>query len=411
MFQKKKKGRKKSGEEGDEEGEGEEGYDDEEPEDFRDDDVQEDLDDEEGEETEQMPRHRDEDEGVKWEWGKKVDPDLRKWISAKMCRRDILDEHFNNPEPRKCESFLYLFDCADCTQIITAPTFECCDNCLRLECEAVTAVSHRPVTPPPRPTSPCTPNNVSPVSSAHSTPSKERNPNGKRPMVPATNKPKRSSRRGGEHLTNARLLLEHWRFKTKRDCYTLGSLTASAILPDSILRTLASHKNIKTLDDMKTVLNPPWILMAVHGQEVIHLLQILDKSHMAQQEANKKAKADVKKAATARKNEEKKAREDAERQEKRRASALLKENRDRERAAEKARQDALKEALKEEKRRQAALSAKPKRSYRRKEVLIGSSSFNLNQASPAQMPSVSGHLSVSVFQVDSIFLIHILIII
>ena len=56
--------------------------------------------------------------------------------------------------------------------------------------------------------------------------------------------------------------------------------------------------------------------MAVHGQEVIHLLQILDKSHMAQQEANKKAKADVKKAATARKNEEKKAREDAERQEK-----------------------------------------------------------------------------------------------
>ena len=66
--------------------------------------------------------------------------------------------------------------------------------------------------------------------------------------------------------------------------------------------------------------------MAVHGQEVIHLLQILDKLHMAQQEANKEAKADVKKAATAMKNEEKKAQEDAERQEKQRASALLKEN-------------------------------------------------------------------------------------
>ena len=190
MFQKKKKGRKKSGDEGDEEGEGEEGYDNEEPEDFRDDEVQEDLDDKEGEETEQMLRHRDEDEGVKWEWGKKVDLDLRKWISAKMCCQDILDKHFNNPEPQKCESFLYSFGFADCTQIITAPTFECCDNCLHLECEAVTAVSHCPVTPPPHPTSPCTPNNASLVSSAHSTPSKEWNPNRKQPMVPATNKPK-----------------------------------------------------------------------------------------------------------------------------------------------------------------------------------------------------------------------------
>lgn len=37
----------------------------------------------------------------KMEWGKKVDPDLRKWIETDECRRDIADEYFNNPRERK----------------------------------------------------------------------------------------------------------------------------------------------------------------------------------------------------------------------------------------------------------------------------------------------------------------------
>lgn len=38
-----------------------------------------------------------------YEWAKKVDPALRCWIVTKTCRRDVADEHFGNPTPRKCK--------------------------------------------------------------------------------------------------------------------------------------------------------------------------------------------------------------------------------------------------------------------------------------------------------------------
>lgn len=42
-------------------------------------------------------------EGTDWDWGMKIDPHLRKWIQSTECRRDILDEYFNNPRSRKRE--------------------------------------------------------------------------------------------------------------------------------------------------------------------------------------------------------------------------------------------------------------------------------------------------------------------
>jgi hypothetical protein len=64
------------------------------------------ADDEEGEEGEDSSSDDGSEDKVggdsdKMEWGKKVEPELRKWISCEECRRDFLDEYFNNPALRK----------------------------------------------------------------------------------------------------------------------------------------------------------------------------------------------------------------------------------------------------------------------------------------------------------------------
>ncbi|KAJ7199390.1 P-loop containing nucleoside triphosphate hydrolase protein [Mycena pura] len=120
------------------------------------------------------------------EWGKKVDPVLREYISSLDCRRDAADRHFNNP-PR------------------SPPTGECCDNCTEK------ARSSPPETPPPRTPEPT----ESPVSSAHSTPSKSRNANGKRAVTYGQGPKTRRK----DHLKDARAALERWRIKTYLEKY------------------------------------------------------------------------------------------------------------------------------------------------------------------------------------------------
>lgn len=42
-------------------------------------------------------------ESDKMEWGKYVEPELRKWIETTECRRDVADEYFNNPRRPTCK--------------------------------------------------------------------------------------------------------------------------------------------------------------------------------------------------------------------------------------------------------------------------------------------------------------------
>jgi len=37
----------------------------------------------------------------KMEWGKRVEPELRKWISCEECHQDFLGQYFNNPALQK----------------------------------------------------------------------------------------------------------------------------------------------------------------------------------------------------------------------------------------------------------------------------------------------------------------------
>ena len=56
---------------------------------------------------------------------------------------------------------------------------------------------------------------------------------------------------------------------------------AEAILPNDNLTTLASDAQIKTLEDITTMLKPPWIFVRKHGEEILDLLQQQDEAEMA----------------------------------------------------------------------------------------------------------------------------------
>jgi len=46
---------------------------------------------------------RDEEDSGSYEWVKKVDNNLWKWIETEGCRRDVTDEYFANPPNQQCE--------------------------------------------------------------------------------------------------------------------------------------------------------------------------------------------------------------------------------------------------------------------------------------------------------------------
>lgn len=113
--------------------------------------------------------------------------------------------------------------------------------------------------------------------------------------------------RRGEHLKNIRLALENWRLNTKMRRYSPSSFTAVVILPDKNLTTLAS-KRLKTLDDLKAALSPPWIFADRHGQEVLDLLKKMDDAEKEKRENAKWLRREVKKRETETRREETKQR-------------------------------------------------------------------------------------------------------
>ncbi|KAK7008277.1 bloom syndrome [Favolaschia claudopus] len=199
------------------------------------------------------------------EWGKNVDPVLREYISTKKCRRDMSDHYFNNPQR-------------------LPPTGDCCDNC-----------NPHPTTPPrtPEPID-------SPTSSAQSTPSKQRNTNGKRTMVSRDG----PTTRRKEHLKQARSSLEQWRLNTYLRDYSYSSLTHDVLLPDKYLSSLASHR-VTTLDDLCSLV-PSWAFVDEHGADVLLLLRV-DTAVQQEREREKEAKKQARRQETLKRQAERKA--------------------------------------------------------------------------------------------------------
>ncbi|KAK6980828.1 hypothetical protein R3P38DRAFT_2579475, partial [Favolaschia claudopus] len=190
------------------------------------------------------------------EWAKNVDPVLREYISTKRCRRNMTDCHFNNP-PR------------------VTPIGDCCDNCIaKLQ--------------PPPPSPPRTPEpSDSAPSSAQSTPSKQRNANGKRAMVSQ----KGPAGRRQDHLKRARSSLEQWRVNTYLREYSLTSLTHDVLLPDKYLSSLASH-GLASMDELRSLL-PSWAFIDEHGADVLRVLSRVNNAVREEREQQKQAKKHV----------------------------------------------------------------------------------------------------------------------
>ena len=130
--------------------------------------------------------------------------------------------------------------------LFIAPTHPFCDN---RDGTAINVDASTECTQPQRPSTPISTNPF--PGNAQASPSKSADANGKRKMV----QPNPPTRRTGKHLENANTTLENWRFKTVRRTYTLGLFTFTSFLPDTVLKTLAAHSNIQSVEDMKTSSN------------------------------------------------------------------------------------------------------------------------------------------------------------
>lgn len=97
------------------------------------------------------------------------------------------------------------------------------------------------------------------------------------------------SRRTQQHLQDVRHALRDWRVKTRRHDFPHSTFTATAILPDPVLTTIASNRQLKTSDDLRLSLPTPWAFIDRYGQQVLNLVAKLDANDRAHREAKKVA--------------------------------------------------------------------------------------------------------------------------
>ncbi|KLO06459.1 P-loop containing nucleoside triphosphate hydrolase protein, partial [Schizopora paradoxa] len=90
------------------------------------------------------------------------------------------------------------------------------------------------------------------------------------------NPPRTIQTRKKEWLTSARDVLKKLRLDIKEREYLYSSLSADAILPDSVLGKLASKARLRTIEDIEKEINPPWLYARKHGEEVLSVLLTLD---------------------------------------------------------------------------------------------------------------------------------------
>ncbi|KAK0479277.1 hypothetical protein IW261DRAFT_1319861, partial [Armillaria novae-zelandiae] len=178
------------------------------------------------------------------EWTKKVEDAMRGWIVTEDCERDYSDVYFDNPPHQ------------------TAPNGPCCDRCTAREIAStpctVNSATDRPVTPDF--------SELVDTGSAHSSPTKHVNSNGKRRMNTCHSGP---ATRRGDYLANVREALICWRLCTIKQL-SPAPFTAAALLPDHVLTKLASNARLQTIADLQA-LSPPWIWAEKYGSEVLRL--------------------------------------------------------------------------------------------------------------------------------------------
>ncbi|TBU51628.1 hypothetical protein BD310DRAFT_982436 [Dichomitus squalens] len=87
-------------------------------------------------------------------------------------------------------------------------------------------------------------------------------------------RPRKSPKqRKGTHLKTMKTALIDWQYTTQCIRYKFSSLKAENILPNGALTTIASLcRDLKTIQDLKRVLNPPWPHVDNHGEELLKIV-------------------------------------------------------------------------------------------------------------------------------------------
>ena len=142
---------------------------------------------------------------------------------------------------------------------------------------------------------PVTPVNKSDPPSAAATPQKQRNANGKRQLEDAPVKYAALCR--GAIREEAEKCLRDWRHGTRQEKYRDTSWTSAALLPDVLLKKIASDGTIWDLEHF-TKLSPAWIFVEEHGAELIELLTEIDECIRLQKERDTLEKRNKQKQET-----------------------------------------------------------------------------------------------------------------
>ncbi|KAF6752010.1 P-loop containing nucleoside triphosphate hydrolase protein [Ephemerocybe angulata] len=253
------------------------------------------------------------------EWVKKVEAALRGWIGTKKCRRDYLDEYFDNPKER------------------LAPLGDCCDVCTG----AAVAVDTNSDSEDMDTSAELDDNGDSIINSNGKRGSDSLDDGPENPDPDDETIPKQLRR--GQHREAVRLALVKWRFEKKASTYTPSPFTAVAILPDPAIAILASHVTVRTFEDLKQRASLAWLMAEVYFDEILGVIDDIDTSVVLEKTA-KLQEAEDRRLAKRQKGEE-------EKQRKLEAKLAAKEAK----AAREAAEKAEKKRLREE--RQAAAKA------------------------------------------------------
>ena len=117
-------------------------------------------------------------------YGKKVDPDVREWIECESCRRQTLNVYFDGPPIHSRKHFVTYPVCfVALTRRLSAPAACCCDRDNHVFAPATFAIRATVALHDSSDSCPVTLTTAEGAEpgSTHSTPTAERNSNGKRP--------------------------------------------------------------------------------------------------------------------------------------------------------------------------------------------------------------------------------------
>jgi len=117
------------------------------------------------------------------------------------------------------------------------------------------------------------------------------------PSIPPKSRGSVLTRRG-DHLKHARQALEDWRHNIYLSRYTPSPFTIEAILPDTVLTTLASNMRIQSTVEMVSLLESRWMLTEWHGNEVLNVLRQVDVDFKLVKEKQKAEKKMTKRMAS-----------------------------------------------------------------------------------------------------------------